>query len=98
MDALDRLANGVKKKASPPQRPATAPRGARTSPEPSGAPAAPLSSHRVALTSGGTVVLSLSVDLFGLTGDDRDFVFDLIDRIRAYADRAPRENSNTASA
>lgn len=36
------------------------------------------------LRSGGTVTLSVSVDLFSLTGTDREFVFGLIDKMSAY--------------
>jgi len=40
----------------------------------------------VALRSGGTITLSISVDLFGLSADDRTFVFDLIDKLKEYED------------
>lgn len=36
------------------------------------------------LRSGGIVTLGLSVDLFSLTGSDREFVFELIDKMSAY--------------
>lgn len=38
----------------------------------------------VALRSGGTITLSVSVDLFQLSTDDRAFVFTLIDKLREY--------------
>lgn len=41
------------------------------------------------LRSGGRITLSLSVDLFSLRGEDRDFVFDLIDKMSAYEDASP---------
>lgn len=41
-------------------------------------------SFSVTLRSGGEVALSCSVNLFALDGDDRAFVFDLIDRLRGY--------------
>jgi len=44
----------------------------------------PQGSPRVHLRSGGSLKLELSVDLFDLDGEDRAFVFDLVDRIREY--------------
>lgn len=44
----------------------------------------PPRSYNVALESGGTVMLSMSVDLFTLSETDRKFVFGLIDDVRAY--------------
>jgi hypothetical protein len=39
---------------------------------------------RIALNSGGEVTLGLSVDLFNLNENDREFVFKLIDLVRNY--------------
>jgi hypothetical protein len=39
---------------------------------------------RISLNSGGEVTLSLSIDLFSLSGNDREFVFKLIDLVRNY--------------
>jgi len=44
------------------------------------------SSESVTLENGGTVTLQLDVDLVKLRGNDRTFVFDLIDKIQAYKD------------
>lgn len=57
--------------------------------EPVSTPAAPPAQNirSVELRSGGTVTLSLSVDLFALTNDDRDFVLHLVDKLRSYEDQ-----------
>lgn len=41
-------------------------------------------STRIALASGGHLTFSYSVDLFAMSTDDRNFVFKLIDEMRAY--------------
>ncbi len=41
-------------------------------------------SRTVRLRSGGTITLTATVDLFNLDAGDRRFLFDLIDRLRAY--------------
>ena len=38
----------------------------------------------VKLNSGGLVTLSITADLFQLSGEDRGFVFELIDTLRGY--------------
>lgn len=38
----------------------------------------------ITLKSGGDLTLNLSVDLFTLTGKDRGFVFDIVDKIQQY--------------
>lgn len=50
------------------------------------APVTPASrnSRTVALGSGGAVTLSYDVDLFDLSDGDRDFVLDLVDKLRKY--------------
>lgn len=49
--------------------------------------------HTVELASGGTVTVSCSTAFLGLTREDREFLFDLVDRLRdyqaAHADAAP---------
>jgi hypothetical protein len=47
---------------------------------PSGTP----SRHRLKLSSGGAVDITLDVDLFSLSKEDRDFVMDLVDRVTNY--------------
>ncbi len=42
-------------------------------------------SYTVALRSGGTITLSIPANLFHLDKTDRDFVFDLVDKMRAYS-------------
>ncbi len=49
----------------------------------SGKPAG--TSKSVSLTSGGQLTLSATLDLFSLNSEDRKFVFDLIDKLEAYA-------------
>lgn len=44
----------------------------------------PGTSKSVPLSSGGTLTLSASLDLFSLNADDRRFVFDLIDKLENY--------------
>jgi hypothetical protein len=46
--------------------------------------AAKPNTRELALRSGGVVTLTLSVDLFSLAGEDRDFVFHLIDKMSTY--------------
>jgi hypothetical protein len=56
--------------------------------------AGPTSSKRsltLDLASGGIVELSVDVDLLRLGKEDREFVFDLVDRIRSYRDGRQRE-------
>lgn len=46
-------------------------------------------SHTLELQSGGSVHVSLDVDLFTLSKQDRDFVMDLIDRVTSYRTDRP---------
>jgi hypothetical protein len=39
----------------------------------------------IKLRSGGSITLTLSIDLFNLTGEDRGFVLGLVDSLAAYA-------------
>lgn len=45
----------------------------------------------VYLVSGGTIEISVDVDLLRLDKADREFLFDLIDKVRAYHDHRQRE-------
>jgi len=45
--------------------------------------------REIKLASGGTVGLSLSYDPFSLSEEDRKFVFELVDKLKAYADAHP---------
>jgi len=47
------------------------------------------SEKSVSLSSGGTVTLSLSYDPFALSEEDRKFVFELVDKLKAYAEANP---------
>ncbi len=47
-------------------------------------PTAPAESRSVELQSGGTVTISCSISFLGLSRSDREFVFDLVDRIDGY--------------
>jgi hypothetical protein len=51
---------------------------------------------RITLRSGGELSLRVNVDLFGLSNEDRTFVFKLIDELRAYEGSA-QDKSNGAS-
>ena len=42
---------------------------------------------RIELTSGGTVKLTVNVDLFRLSRDDRDFVLKLVDIVKGYGNK-----------
>ncbi len=76
----------VRRSPTPSSTKATAPRvrdDAQSTPPPT-VGAVPSSTQRVELSSGGNLVLTMSVDLFSLTDDDRTFVFDIVDRVKAY--------------
>ena len=47
--------------------------------------------NKVALASGGEVTLSLNVDLFQLSKEDRDFVLNLVDTMKTYADASENQ-------
>jgi len=47
----------------------------------------------IALRSGGTLEFSVSVDLFGLSSEDRKFVFTLIDELHAYEQKLGQDNN-----
>lgn len=49
-------------------------------------PFEPAEQHRVDLRSGGTVEIAISVRLFELSREDRDFVLELVDRVRSYGE------------
>lgn len=70
-------------------RPRTpAPKGNNAPPPPAPAPppaTAPGQTTTVALRSGGQVTLSVSVNLFELSNEDREFVLLLVDKVKGYA-------------
>lgn len=51
----------------------------------------------IKLKSGGELSLSLTVNLFDLVGDERQFVFELIDKIQAYGNETSAETKAQAS-
>lgn len=51
------------------------------------APTSRGSTKTIELHNGGTLTLNVSVDVFAMSSADRDFVFDLIDRLRGYESR-----------
>jgi hypothetical protein len=57
-------------------------------------PATGGTSKTIQLKSGGQLSLSLSVNLFDLVGDERTFVFSLIDQIQDY-ERGPKASNGT---
>ncbi len=73
-----------KRRAAP--RPVVAPQSSAPQTPPAG-PAG--DSYTVDLRSGGQVVLSCSVNIFRLDAQDREFVFNLIDRLRSYQEADP---------
>jgi hypothetical protein len=48
-----------------------------------------LVAKKVHLKSGGSLTLELSFDVFDLTQEDRQFVFDLIDQLNEYSEKPP---------
>jgi hypothetical protein len=71
-----------------PRRPRPARKQAPAAPP---APSAPSqgNAHAVQLKSGGQVALSVSVNVMELSVDDREFIFGLIDKLRAYESGTP---------
>lgn len=60
---------------------------------------APVESRSVDLASGGTITVSCSVSFLSLRRSDRDFVFDLVDRLDAYVEaRGPFGNDQEGPA
>lgn len=47
-------------------------------------PPKPGTGKTIALKSGGTLTVSATVDMFGISAEDRTFLFDLIDKLNAY--------------
>lgn len=90
-----RPAKGVNSAA--PRR-TTAPRRPRKRPAAPVAPQAPSqgNAHVVKLKSSGQVTLSVSVNVMELSVDDREFVFHLIDKLRAYEGGSASSISATA--
>ena len=52
--------------------------------------------RKVTLARGGTITLSVDVDLFELGEEDRKFVVGLVDAVRAYAQAHPEGANKTA--
>ncbi len=67
-----------------PRRP-KAPRPVEPVPTKTGQSTSGAESHTIALASGGTVTVSCSTSFLALTRQDRDFLFDLVDRLKDYA-------------
>jgi hypothetical protein len=55
------------------------------------------SSRSVTLAEGGTVTLTISVDVFSLGKDDREFVFGLIDQLQKYEAQHPSDDDEGES-
>jgi hypothetical protein len=55
------------------------------------------SSRSVTLAEGGTVTLTISVDVFSLGKDDREFVFGLIDQLQKYEAEHPSDDDEEES-
>jgi Family of unknown function (DUF5343) len=56
----------------------------------------PGTTKTITLKSGGELTLSLTVNLFDLIGDDRDFVFGIIDKIQTYQKGASKRMNDAA--
>ncbi len=96
-------------KPRPPRPPNARPSKAETAPEQSGNGSGatdaetlrqktePLGgdSRSLTLRSGGTVTLAVSVNVFNLSTEDREFVWGLIDRMRDYGQEAPTAGIGT---
>lgn len=65
---------------------------------PTDATASAMESRSIGLVSGGSVVISCSVSFLSLSRDDRDFVFDLVDKLDAYRQSHPDAGGAPASA
>lgn len=84
-------APGASKPRKPPRRRATTSSGTEangqtaqgTGPVPAG------DAYSVTLASGGTVGVTVSVNLFELSTDDRNFVIELIDKLKGYGPAKP---------
>jgi hypothetical protein len=80
-----------------PRRPAlkAAPqKNVSSAPSHGGTSALGASTQRVALESGGSLVLTVNVDIFGLSEADRTFVFDLVDRVKKYQATTERPSTD----
>lgn len=75
-----RAVGGNRKKDTPPKPPGP---GANNDPKPE-EPTPDVNTRTVELASGGTVTVSVTVDLFNLDENDRTFVLAIIDRLKAY--------------
>lgn len=53
------------------------------------------STKRLDLASNGTIEMTISYDPFSISKDDRDFLFELIDRLQQYDDSHPSEGEET---
>lgn len=79
-----------RRRAAPSKTKASKPADGDTadSPEQPRLGAMPSSTQRVELSSGGSLVVTMTVDLFSLTDADRTFVFDIVDKMKSYKDVA----------
>ncbi len=80
-----------KKKAQTMKRPTVADPEARYVVTPNGSDSGVLArnTRSIQLSSDGTVTLSLSYDPFAISEEDRKFVFELVDKLKAYAAANP---------
>lgn len=56
-----------------------------------------VTSQTITLTNGGKVTLSVSVDVIKLRGEDRDFVFELIDKLDDYEKKHAKVSASATS-
>jgi len=85
------LTEKIRSTSGPRRRPATvsATNNRVTTGTPSGI--ASTNTKRIYLASNGTVEMTISYDPFSISKDDRDFVFELIDRLQQYDEAHPSE-------
>jgi hypothetical protein len=57
----------------------------------------PVESRSIELGSGGTITVSCSVSFLSLSRSDREFVFDIVDRLDAYRDTHPKPPGESGS-
>lgn len=80
-------------RSAPPSRSTTPKQPPGALPEEPEAPKPPGTSKTVNLASGGSLTISATLDLFSLSQTDRNFVFDLIDKLEAYERRGANETT-----
>lgn len=79
------------------KRGVTTPNGVEGTSDQPPAPAPKGDTYTVELGSGGSVSVVVSVDLFALTTDDRNFIIELVDKLKGYPKAAPPQKEADTS-